>query len=189
MWATVSTSPVRQSWTTHGTRPRSSYAICESSTDAIWTPSTRPILGRAALLDPQPVEQTLVGAPVPAYADGQLQMHVHVQLALDRPACGHPDRLDHLPPGADHDPLLRLGLHQQHRLDPDQVLALAPDRLDLHLDRVGHLLTRAPQHLLAHALGEPHVFGLIRELRGPEVERPLRQQRGQVLAQRRHPRT
>ena len=101
---------------------------------------------------------------------------------------GDPDRLDHLAAGADQDPLLGLGLGQDHRLDPDQIgIAQGPavfDRLDLHLDRVRHLLAGAREHLLAHELGEPHVFGLVRELLGLEVERALGQQRHEAVDER-----
>ena len=38
----------------------------------------------ARLLDPQPVEHPLVGPPVAAHADRQLEVHVGAQLALDR---------------------------------------------------------------------------------------------------------
>jgi hypothetical protein len=50
--------------------------------------------------------------------------------------------------------------------------------VDLHLDRVRHLLARAVQDLLAHELGKQDRFRLVGPLVGREVERPRRQQRG-----------
>ena len=58
------------------------------------------------------------------------------------------------------------------------------DRLDLDLDRVRHLLAGARQHLLADELGEHDRLRLVGALLGLEVERPLGQQRHQVVDER-----
>src|SRR3954467_14995157 len=63
-----------------------------------------------ALLDPQPVQQALVPAPPAPHAHRELEVHAAAQLALELLARGRADRLDHPPPGADQDALLRLGL-------------------------------------------------------------------------------
>ena len=63
---------------------------------------------------------------------------------------------------------------------------VALDVLQLDLDRVRDLLERAPQHLLAHELGQAHVLGEVGALGGREQERPLGHQRRQVLGQRPH---
>ena len=65
------------------------------------------------------------------------------------------------PPDADQDPLLGLGLGQHDGFDPDQVGARLDDLEDLDLDRVGHLLARAGQDLLADQLGQQHGLGLV----------------------------
>ncbi len=103
----------------------------------------------------------------------------------------HPDRLHHLTAGADQDPLLRLGLDQDHGLDPDQIAVRAVrvlHRLDRNLDRVRNLLARAREHLLAHELGEHHSLRLVGALLGLEVERPRGQERNQVIDERTDPR-
>ena len=84
---------------------------------------------------------------------------------------------------ADQDPLLGLGLDPHERAHGDQAVALL-DLLDLHLDGVRDLLAGAAQHLLAHQLGEHTLLGLVGDLVGREVERPLGQQRDEVLDQR-----
>ena len=66
----------------------------------------------------------------------------------------------------------------------DHEVVLLVDLVDLHLDRVRDLLARAVQHLLAHELGEHDVLGLVGDLLGREVERPLGQQPGEVVDQR-----
>ena len=105
------------------------------------------------------------------------------ELALDRAPRAGPDRLDHAPAGADQDALLRLGLDQHHRLEPNQIRRCCSIVLDLDLDRVRHLLTRPGQDLLAYQLGEHHRLGLIRALTRLEVERALGQQRDEVVEQ------
>src|SRR6478609_11207512 len=129
----------------HGTSPRSSNAIWESSTG----PS---FLGWLRLLDAEPVEQALVGTPMPADLHRQLQVDPRAKLALDRAARRHADRFDHLPARPDQDALLRLGLDQDHRLDPHELLAVTVDVLDLDLDGVRDFLAGACQHLFSHEL-------------------------------------
>ena len=60
------------------------------------------------------------------------------------------------------------------------------DLLDLDLDRVRDLLAGPREDLLAHELGEHDVLGLVGDVLGWEVERPLGQQPGEEVDQRRH---
>src|SRR5690242_19379943 len=131
----------------HGTSPRSSNAIWESSTGSS-------ILGRSGLgsLDAEPVEQALVATPMPPDLHRQLQVDPGAELALDGAAGRHADRLDHLAARPDQDALLGLGLDEDHGLDPHELLAAPVDVLDLDLDGMRHFLARACQHLFAHEL-------------------------------------
>ena len=60
---------------------------------------------------------------------------------------------------------------------------LSLDLLDLDGDRVRHLLLRQPQRLLADELGDLHLERQVGALLAREVERPLRQQRDELVAQ------
>src|SRR5689334_14130697 len=80
-------------------------------------------------LDPQPVQQAVVGAPGSADADGELEVDAGAELALQLLAGGRADRLDHAPAGADQDALLRLGLDPDDRAHGDQVRAPLLDLL------------------------------------------------------------
>src|SRR5947209_491519 len=73
MYASVSTSPVRQCWTTQGTRPRSSKAISESSTWASLGGDARPETDPLALMtDPGVERQTGTGRTIVAKLPAQL---------------------------------------------------------------------------------------------------------------------
>ena len=135
------------------------------------------------LVDPEPVEQRVVGAPRPAHADRQVEVHAHADRVLELAARRGPDRLDHRAAAADEDALLGLGLDPQQRVDLDEVVAL-DDLVDLDLDRVRDLLARAVQHLLAHELGQPHVLGLVGDLLEREQERALGRELDEVLDER-----
>ena len=76
------------------------------------------------------------------------------QLALELLARGAADRLDRLPARADEDALLGVGLRPDGGAHERQPVGALLDLLDLDLDGVRHLLAGAPQHLLAHELGE-----------------------------------
>ena len=91
----------------------------------------------------------------------EVEVHLDAELALELAPRGGADRLDHPALGADQDALLGLGLHPGTRLHADEILARVVDLLDDDLDRVRHLLERAPQHLLADELGEQHLVGLV----------------------------
>ena len=84
-----------------------------------------------------------------------------------------PDRLDHPPAGADQDALLRLGLDPHERAHEGQAVLALLDLVDHDLDGVRDLLEGAPQHLLAHELGQQHLARLVGALLGREEERAL----------------
>ena len=131
---------------------------------------------------PEAVQQGVVGAPGAADADREVEVHVLGQLALDLLAGGGADGLDHAAVVADQDALLGLGLDPHRGADGERALELL-DLLDLDLDAVRDLLTRAQQDLLAHQLGQHHVLGLVGDVLGREVEGALGQQRDDVVEQ------
>ena len=72
------------------------------------------------LFDPEPVEKSVVGTPVTADAHLQCKVHMTAKLPFYGASRSHTDGLDHTTTRADQDPLLGLGLGQDHGLDPDQ---------------------------------------------------------------------
>src|SRR5271155_4458559 len=101
------------------TRPFSSQTICSDSESLTGALMAR-LYGCGSLLDPEPVEQRVVGAPVAAYPHREVEVHVRVELALELAPGRGADGLDHAPAGADEDALLGLGLDPGERADADE---------------------------------------------------------------------
>ncbi len=121
--------------------------------------------------------------PAAANADRQVEVHARAQLAFELAPGGGPRRLDHPPAGSDQDPLLRLRLDPHERADEGQAILACLHLVDHDLDRVRHLLEGAPQHLLAHELGQHHLERLVGAVLGGEEEGALGHQPGEVVAQ------
>ena len=140
MGASVTRPPARRSPCTSGRRlSTTSSPGCAVATSTWWacrscgTPASTSqrsrrspsisIVGcrrRDASADAEPVEQGLVGAPVATHAHRQFEVDLASEDTLElAPGCGA-DRLDHPPLGADHDPLLGLGLDPDQRPNPGQ---------------------------------------------------------------------
>ena len=100
-------------------------------------------------------------------------MDATLQGPLKLLASGRADRLDHRAGGADQDALLRGGLDPDQSPDTDQVVVLALDLFDDHLDRMGHLLEGAADHRLADQLGDEQLRRLVGGGLRAEHERPL----------------
>src|SRR5581483_7187097 len=109
-------------------------------------PLTR-LKGRIQLLDPEPVEQSLVLPPPLADPHLEVEEDSRAELALQLRAGGRADLLDLAAARADQDRLLRLGLRPDVRPDLDHAALTVGDLSHLNLDRVRQLVARAPQHL------------------------------------------
>ena len=137
----------------------------------------------AELLDPQPVEHTLVPRQcrrtrtassrctrTPSSRSIARRAPIPIDLTIRPPA---PIRI----PFCDS---VSVSTTASIRTSPSRS---ALDRLDLDLDRVRHLLARAGEHLLADELGEHHLLRLVGVLAGAEVERAGGQQSNEALGQ------
>ena len=193
MYARVSTSPDRASCITHGTSPRSSkrtfaasLAVCTTIGRLYESPARAPERvspgrrTRLALLDPEPVEQALVPAPVLANPDLEVEEDAAAELALELGAGRRADLLDLAAARADQDPLLGLGLRPDVGVDLDDPVLAVGDLGDLDLDRVGQLVAGATQDLLADQLGEQDLARQVGPLLGREQERALRDELDQA---------
>ena len=110
---------------------------------------------------PEAVQQPLVAAPALAHAHGQVEVHAAAELALELLRAAVPIALTIRPPAPIRIPFCdSVSTQTRARTTSRPSLALL-DLVDLDLDRVRHLLARAPQHLLAHELGEPHLARLV----------------------------
>jgi len=94
-------------------------------------------------------------------------LHLHPQLQEDlAPAhClnllprGHADFLQHLPPFADDNPLLRLALDQQRGMDVGHIITALLEFINAHRQGVRHLIAQQQQGRLADQIGRD--FALI----------------------------
>ena len=141
-------------------------------------------------VDAEPVEQALVAAPAAAHLDGQVEVGAACRARARSPCARRCRSSRTMLPAAcrSGSPFWdSVSTHSTARttVSPSSRRSTL---LDLHLDRVRHLLARALQRLLADQLREhASSSGWSRALVRREVERPLRQQAGERVAQRRRP--
>ena len=124
-----------------------------------------------ALAESHLVEDALVVAPFAPDLDVQVEEEARVEKALEFEAGLGANPLDHVAALAEHDPLLRGRLDEDHARDPHQpVVARLLEAIDEHRRRVRQLFAQVMQELFAHDLGGIRPLGLIREVVG-RIER------------------
>src|SRR3954453_22219019 len=135
----------------------------------------------ATLFDAEAVEEAFVAPPALADAHPQVEEDAAAEQRLHLLARALADVADHAPALADEDSLLRLGLGPRVREDCDESILALADLVDLDLDRVGDLVVRAVQDLLAHNLRQPNLEREVRLLVGRIEQRALRHQLNERL--------
>ena len=133
-------------------------------------------------LDSEAFEHILVTAPVRPHLDLQVEVDLAAEKPLDLGPRAGADGLDHAAALADEDALLGLGLDDEDSVHP-RLLEL----FDLDADRVRHLLARERERLLADELRDPRLDREVGRLALTEVERPLGEQRDEIVLKRAEP--
>src|SRR5262245_16676055 len=99
-------------------------------------------------------QRRVVLPPVLPDRHAQIEERLEAEEPLQVPTRRSPDRAQHGPAGADHDPLLGLLLDENGGADVEPATALALHELfDPDRARVGHFLVRELEDLLPDALG------------------------------------
>src|SRR5206468_1402105 len=138
-------------------------------------------------VDPQPVEETVIGPPVAADADREVEVDACSEHPLDLLAGSRADRLDHAAARPDQDALLGVGLDPDEGADAVEIVVGELERLEDDTDRMRNLLKRPPENLLTDQLGEHLIEWDVRVLVGLIEERPGREETDEVGDELRHP--
>src|SRR6185295_18312656 len=106
-------------------------------------------------------ERALVVPPFGLDLDEEAEEDAGPEHPLDLLAGGAPDGLQDGATAADDDPLLGVPLHENHGVDLDQAVLARPPALDEDGERMGNLLPRRVQELLADPLRRKLALGLV----------------------------
>src|SRR6266566_4052844 len=131
---------------------------------------------RSRRLEAEALQRRFVTTPARLHLDAELEIDGMPDNGLDLGPRPPADLPHHRAALADDDLLLRLRLDEQVGLDH-----LLPELLHFDGDRVGKLVLRQAQRLLAHELGDLHLHRQVGALLLREVQRAFGEQRDQLL--------